>query len=88
LKLFPNFIPAFNTLFRPEDQVQLTDDQLLTAELRIFALVRLGIDDSERISRILGYSINTIYTYKTRVKNRSMLPNEEFEAQVRVLDAS
>jgi hypothetical protein len=88
LKLFPRFIPAFNTLFRPEDQVQLADDQLLTAELRIFALVRLGIDDSERISRILGYSINTIYTYKTRVKNRSVLPNEEFEAQVRVLDAS
>jgi hypothetical protein len=88
LKLFPRFIPAFNTLFRPEDQVQLTEDQLLTAELRIFALVRLGIDDSERISRILGYSINTIYTYKTRVKNRSVLPNEEFEAQVRTLDAT
>jgi len=88
LKLFPRFIPAFNTLFRPEDQVQLPDDQLLTAELRIFALVRLGIDDSERISRILGYSINTIYTYKTRVKNRSVLPNEEFEAQVRTLDAT
>jgi hypothetical protein len=87
LKLFPRFIPAFNTLFRPEHQVSLADDQLLTAELRIFALVRLGIDDSERISRILGYSINTIYTYKTRVKNRSVLPNEEFEAQVRVLDA-
>ena len=88
LKLFPRFIPAFNTLFRPEDHVQLTEDQLLTAELRIFALVRLGIDDSERISRILGYSINTIYTYKTRVKNRSVLPNEEFEAQVRTLDAT
>ena len=88
LKLFPRFIPAFNTLFRPEDHVPLTNDQLLTAELRIFALVRLGIDDSERISRILGYSINTIYTYKTRVKNRSVLPNEEFEAQVRTLDAT
>lgn len=88
LKLFPRFISAFNTLFRAEDHVQLAEDQLLTAELRIFALVRLGIDDSERISRILGYSINTIYTYKTRVKNRSILPNEEFEAQVRVLDAT
>ena len=88
LKLFPNFIPAFNTLFRPEDHLTLADDQLLTAELRIFALVRLGIDDSERISRILGYSINTIYTYKTRVKSRSIVPNEEFEARVRALDAA
>jgi hypothetical protein len=88
LKLFPNFIPAFNTLFRQEDHLPLAEDQLLTAELRIFALVRLGIDDSERISRILGYSINTIYTYKTRVKSRSIVPNEEFEARVRALDAA
>lgn len=88
LKLFPHFVAAFNTLFRAEDQVQPTGDQLLTTELRIFALVRLGIDDSERISRILGYSINTIYTYKTRVRNRSIFPNEEFEARVRTLDAA
>lgn len=88
LKLFPNFISAFNTLFREEDHLHLTDDQLLTAELRIFALVRLGIDESERISRILGYSINTIYTYKARVKSRSIFPNEEFEARVRALDAA
>lgn len=88
LKLFPRFVAAFNTLFREEDHVHLTDDQLLTADLRIFALVRLGIDDSERISRILGYSINTIYTYKTRVKSRSIYPNEEFEARVRALDAA
>jgi len=88
LKLFPRFITAFNTLFREQDHLPLADNQLLTAELRIFALVRLGIDDSERISRILGYSINTIYTYKTRVKSRSIVPNEEFEARVRALDAA
>ncbi|MGI4872462.1 MAG: DUF6377 domain-containing protein [Janthinobacterium lividum] len=88
LKLFPHFVAAFNTLFREEDRIHLADDQLLTTELRIFALVRLGIDDSERISRILGYSINTIYTYKTRVKSRSTFPNEEFEARVRALNAT
>lgn len=88
LKLFPNFIAAFNTLFREEDHLHLTDDQLLTPELRIFALVRLGIDESERISRILGYSIYTIYNYKARVKSRSLFPNEEFEARVRALDAA
>ncbi|WP_210513917.1 DUF6377 domain-containing protein [Hymenobacter terricola] len=87
LRLFPNFITQFNTLFREEDRIHLPEDQLLTTELRIFALIRLGIDDSEQISRMLGYSINTIYTYKTRVKNRSLLPNEEFETRVQAIQA-
>lgn len=87
LRLFPNFIAQFNALFRDEDRVVLADDQLLTAELRIFALIRLGISDSEQISRMLGYSINTIYTYKTRVKNRSLVPNEEFEARIQAIEA-
>lgn len=87
LRLFPNFIGQFNELFRPEDRTPLSDDQLLTTELRIFALIRLGIADSEQISRMLGYSINTIYTYKTRVKNRSLLPNEEFEARIQAIQA-
>ncbi|MBC6698688.1 DUF6377 domain-containing protein [Hymenobacter puniceus] len=87
LRLFPNFITQFNALFRPEDQFTLPDDQLLSTELRIFALIRLGIQDSEQISRMLGYSINTIYTYKTRVKNRSLVPNEEFEARIMAIEA-
>ncbi|MCC2545360.1 DUF6377 domain-containing protein [Hymenobacter sp. BT175] len=87
LRLFPHFIEQFNALFREEDRIRLPEDQLLTTELRIFALIRLGIVDSEQISRMLGYSINTIYTYKTRVKNRSLLPNEEFEARVQAIQA-
>jgi hypothetical protein len=87
LRLFPNFIAQFNALFREEDRISLPEDQLLTTELRIFALIRLGIADSEQISRMLGYSINTIYTYKTRVKNRSLLPNEEFEARIQAIQA-
>ncbi|MDU0368855.1 DUF6377 domain-containing protein [Hymenobacter endophyticus] len=87
LRLFPQFITQFNALFRPEDQFILPEDQLLTTELRIFALIRLGIQDSEQISRMLGYSINTIYTYKTRVKNRSIVPNEEFEARIQAIEA-
>lgn len=87
LRLFPNFITQFNALFRPEDQFHLPDDQLLSTELRIFALIRLGIQDSEQISRMLGYSINTIYTYKTRVKNRALVPNEEFEARIMAIEA-
>ncbi len=87
LRLFPHFISQFNALFRPEDHVQLPEDQLMTTELRIFALIRLGIADSEQISRMLGYSINTIYTYKTRVKNRSLVPNDEFEARIQAIEA-
>ena len=87
LRLFPHFIAQFNALLRAEDPIQLPEDQLLTTELRIFALIRLGIADSEQISRMLGYSINTIYTYKTRVKNRSFLPNEEFETRVQAIQA-
>jgi hypothetical protein len=87
LRLFPNFIGQFNALFHDDDRIKLGEDQLLTTELRIFALIRLGIDDSEQISRMLGYSINTIYTYKTRVKNRSFVPNEEFEARIQGIQA-
>lgn len=87
LRLFPHFIAQFNALFREEDRIALPEDHLLTTELRIFALIRLGISDSEQISRMLGYSINTIYTYKTRVRNRSFLPNEEFEAAVQAIRA-
>ncbi len=88
LKLFPNFVGAFNALLRPEEQISLSEDQLLNTELRIFALVRLGIDDSERISKILGYTISTIYTYKTRVKKKSLYPSEEFESRVRSIQAA
>lgn len=87
LRLFPHFVEQFNALFAEPDRVQPPDDQLLTTELRIFALIRLGIDDSEQISRMLGYSINTIYTYKTRVKNRSLVPNEEFEQRIQAIEA-
>jgi Domain of unknown function (DUF6377) len=87
LRLFPNFITQFNSLFHEDDRIKLPDGQLLTTELRIFALIRLGIDDSDQISRMLGYSINTVYTYKTRVKNRSFLPNEEFEARIQAIQA-
>lgn len=87
LKLFPHFVADFNELLKPEERIRLADDQLLTAELRLFALIRLGIDDSERISKILGYTINTVYTYKARTKKKSRYPGEEFENRVRAIQA-
>ncbi|WP_114782440.1 DUF6377 domain-containing protein [Botryobacter ruber] len=87
LKLFPNFIAAFNSLFDEENRVVSKDDQALTIEQRIFALLRIGIKDHEQIARILEYSVSTIYNYKTKAKNRSLLPNEEFEKRVMEIKA-
>lgn len=82
LKLFPDFLTIFNSYFQPHDRIVLKEGQLLNTELRIFALIRLGISDAEKIARILGYSVNTIYSYKNRVKSKSMLPNEVFEEKI------
>ncbi len=83
IKLFPDFVATFNSYFSEENRIILKDSQVLNTELRIFALMRLGIMDTEKIAKILGYSVNTIYAYKTKVKGKSMLPNDEFEAKIR-----
>jgi hypothetical protein len=82
LKLFPHFITAYNALFHEEDQVTLRDDELLNTDLRICALMRMGLHDSEKIAHILQYSVNTINTYKTRIKNKSIVPNEQFDQRI------
>ncbi len=82
LKLFPDFIQRFNDLFPEEDKVQLKDQELLNTDLRIFALIRMGIHENEKIASILEYSVNTINTYKTRIKNKSIVPNDEFEPRI------
>jgi DNA-binding CsgD family transcriptional regulator len=82
LKLFPDFVDMFNSYFDAENRIVLKEGQLLNTELRIFALIRLGIHDAEKIARILGYSVNTIYAYRNRVKSKSTLPNELFEQKI------
>ena len=82
LKLFPGFITAYNELFPPEESYRNENNQSLTPEMRIFALIRLGICESERIAKFLNYSVHTINTYKTRVKNKSIVSNEQFEAKI------
>ncbi len=81
LKLFPQFIENYNKLFDEPDQRPVEKRQL-TTEMRIFALIRLGITDSERIASFLNYSVHTINTYKTRVKNRSNVDNDKFERYI------
>jgi DNA-binding CsgD family transcriptional regulator len=65
----------------------LKEGQLLNTELRIFALIRMGIHDTEKIAKILDYSINTIYNYKARVKSKSIIPNDEFEKRIMEIQA-
>ena len=82
LKLFPNFVAEFNDFFKEEDKIILREDELLNTDLRIFALARMGIHENEKIAHILQYSVHTINTYKTRIKNKSIVPNEEFEKRI------
>ena len=88
LKLFPDFVTIFNSFFDEKDRINLKDNQLLNTELRIFALIRMGINDTEKIAKILNYSVNTIYAYKTRVKSKSKIPNEEFEQKIMEIKAA
>ncbi len=87
LRLFPGFIDKFNALFDKENRVCVPEGQLLSTEHRIFALIRMGIHDNDRIARLLSYSVNTIYSYKNRIKNKSFIANEEFEHCVMDIEA-
>lgn len=82
LKLFPNFIEEFNSLLKGSEQIQLKKGQILNKELRIFALIRLGINHNEIIAQILGYSVNSIYAYKTKIRKRSVLDKREFDEKL------
>jgi hypothetical protein len=83
LHLFPNFVNDFNALLRPEERIEQPDDGRLPTAVRIFALIRLGIDDSGKIAEFLHYSVNTIYNYRARVKNGALRDRENFEKHVK-----
>lgn len=78
LKLYPDFIEEFNALLQENEEIHPREDELLTSELRIFALIRLGISDSGRIANFLHYSSQTVYNYKLKVRNKSWLSKDEF----------
>ena len=87
LHLFPNFIEKLNNLLLEDEQIVLKKGEVLNTELRIFALIRLGITDSSKIAKFLGYSVNTIYNYRTKMKNKSKISRENFEAQIKKIGA-
>ncbi len=83
LHLFPDFVRKFNELLQDSEQILPKKGELLTTELRIFALIRLGIDDSSQIAEFLRYSVNTIYNYRAKVKNKARVGRDDFEDLVR-----
>ena len=82
LQLFPNFIEEFSALLNDSETVQLKEGELLNTELRIFALIRLGIKDSAKIATFLRYSVSTIYNYRSQIKSKAAGAREDFESQV------
>lgn len=85
LHLFPNFVADLNTLLREQDRIHLADETKLTTPVRVFALIRLGIDDSSKIADFLHYSVNTIYNYRAKIKNGALGDRNDFERQVKEL---
>lgn len=83
LRLFPTFVNDFNALLRPDQQIVLSDKSRLNTELRIFALIRLGIDESSKIAEFLRYSPNSIYAYRARTKNKAAGNRNDFERLVK-----
>ena len=85
LHLFPNFVDDFNALLRPDSRISLPDGKTLNTDIRIFALIRLGIEDSSRIAEFLHYSVNTIYNYRAKIKNGAIGDRDTFESQVKAI---
>ena len=85
LHLYPNFVDEFNALLRPETRVEPKRGERLNTELRIFALIRLGISDSSRIAALLRYSVNTIYNYRARTKSNAIGDRDSFEERIKTI---
>lgn len=85
IHLFPNFVDDFNAMLKPEVQSRPKNATTLTTDIRIFALIRLGIDDSSKIAEFLHYSVNTIYNYRARIKNGAYIDRDDFEKRVKEL---
>lgn len=79
LNIFPDFVVQFNELLTPEDRIILKQTDSLNTELRVFALIRLGITDSTKIANFLRYSVTTIYNYRSKYRNKSVAGRDLFE---------
>lgn len=84
LYLYPNFINEFNQLLQKDQQIQVREKSSLNPELRIYALIRLGVKESREISNLLFYSPQTVYNYRSCTKNKA-IDKDNFEDNVRKL---
>lgn len=82
LSIHPDFVERFNKLLTPEAQIVLESPQKLTIELRIYALVCLGVTDSISIAKLLNYSPQTIYNYRLKIRHASVIPEKDFAKTV------
>lgn len=85
IHLFPHFVDDLNRLLRPDAQLSAEKDGQLSTSIRIFALIRLGINDSSKIAEFLHYSVNTIYNYRARVKKGALGNKDDFENKVKMI---
>ncbi|MDO5571108.1 MAG: DUF6377 domain-containing protein [Bacteroidales bacterium] len=85
LNIYPTFVEDLNSLLEKEEQIHPKSDGLLTKELRIYALLRLGISDSSKIASFLRCSMSTVYNYRTKMRNKSLVAREDFEKHVMMI---
>ena len=88
LSLYPTFVEDLNALLTEEGRIVVKEGGLLNTELRIFALIKLGITQSSHIASLLRYSVNTIYNYRAQVKNAAVSDRENFEENVRKIGSA
>ena len=81
LHIYPDFPAKVNALLRPDEQIVPAEGELMNSDLRILAFMRLGIDDAQRVAQILNYSVNTVYAYRNRLRNRA-ISRDSFEADI------
>ena len=88
LQMFPSFVEDFNALLADDEQISLKAGERMNTELRIFALIRLGITDSVKIAQFLRYSVTTIYNYRTKVRNKAAGDRDLLEQEVMTIGKS
>lgn len=85
LSIFPDFVDSFNALLKEEERVKVKEGELLTPELRIYALIRLGINDNSKIANFLHYSLQTVYNYRMKMRNKAFISGKDLAVQVQKL---
>ena len=86
INLYPDFVEKFNELLQEGEEIKPKGEDILTPELRVFALIKLGIVESSRIAALLHYSANTVYNYRAKIKNKCRGDREQFEAVVQTIE--